>query len=457
MASTTYGSTPGVQVTVRGAAITGVVVGREQKLVIFGQGDTTAGNASPDDPVEINSGSEADNQFGESSRLSVALRDAIANGANSDDGFLYGVAPTETSVTDEDITSGGDAVDSSSGSQIANAPLVEDTSGITFEDDTGTELDVEFHYETGTDLTSKSPGTDTAFVNKFTGDWVADTSDNYTISYSYLEWQQALDSADGVLNEKESGIYATLCEDVDVTSMLSTKVDNLRDPDFKLVRGIAGAQPNATATGSETNLDDGDAKIDVSTYSDTVDSDAMFLAGPVRKVDKISTVLGAIGGVFAGHDLTDPVYKEPLQGVEVEQRMVKADRSNLKNNHQVIPVQNEGDVRLSSNVSTSTETDWERDFHRRRIVDQMILVAKEIGDTVEGELNNEDTQVDARSAILSEIEGFVADGLLEPSSREETNYFVNVSEPGTDEVALEMGITPEGVVKTVTVDIDVEA
>jgi hypothetical protein len=295
------------------------------------------------------------------------------------------------------------------------------------------------------------------FINPFTGEWVADTADNYDISYDYPEWSNALDAADGVLNEKETGVYCTLSEAEGVASTLSSKVNALRDPDYKLVRGIAGTQPNVDADGTEEFLDADDPKIDVSNYSDGIDNDSMFLIAPARQEDTKDTLLGAVAGQFAGHALTNTVYKETLTDVTPAQRLVKSDRDDLRDTHQVIGVEREGSIRLHANTSTSTDADWERDFHRRRIVDQMVLVVKEVGDTIEGDLNDEDTQTAARAEILDQIESFVSDGLLEPNTEDEQNYYVTISEPNADEVKIEFGITPEGVVKTVSATIEVEA
>lgn len=444
--STTYGSTPGVEVTVRGVAITGVTVGREQKLVVFGNGDTTTGSASPGEPVEVTDGTDADTQFGEGSELANGLRDAIRNGANARDEYVYGVSPTVTEVTAESVAGGTGT--------LSNTPILEDTEAITVMDTSqSTELSIVFDY--GDTIDTPSDGE--VAIDPLSGNVVDPNDNDLEVDYEYLEWKDALDSADGVLNEKEVGIYATLSESEDVASLLETKVDELRDPHYKLVKGISGAQPNADADGSETNLSAGDPKIDAETYTDEIDNDMVFLPASVRKADTTETIIGAIAGTFAGHDLTDPVYKTALEDVEPAQRLGKEDRDTLREEHQVIPVSREGETRLHGNISTSTETDWTRDFHRVRIVDQTILIAKEIGDNLEGDINNEDARTAARGEIEGQIENLVDDGLLEPNEGDSESHFVSINEAGTDDVAINMGITPEGVVKTVKATIDVEA
>lgn len=449
--STTYGSLPGVEITVRGVAITGIIVGREQKLVVFGNGDTTNGEASNGSLTQVNGRADADTKFGSGTELADNLRHAIDNGAKtvSDGGdhLLYAVAPTETAVTAEQVTQSA---------TLANAPIVEDPSLVTVTDTTSGDLDVEFRHSSPPSTPSAA---DTAYINPHSGEIEADAAadGSYEVDYTYLEWSNAFDAADGALNEKETGIYAALTEAESVVSDLVTKINNLRDPSFKLVRGLAGAQPNASADGSEENLAAGDAKLDVSTYSDNIDDDSMYLLGPSRDDGTTDSLIGAAAGVFAGHELDNPVYKEGLSGVTPSQRLNKSDRDTLRDQHQVIAVSRESSVELHSNTSTSTKTDWERDFHRVRIVDQTILIAKEVGDNIEGDLNDPNTQATAKAEVSGQIENLINDGLLEPNNPDSESWYVDVIEPSQDEVAIEMGIKPEGVVKNVDVVIDVEA
>lgn len=445
--ATTYGSTPGVEVTVRGVAITGVVIGQDQYTVLFGRGDTDEGTADQNTPVEVNTQSQANQLFGTDSHLAQGLRQAIANGANASDGLLYGVSPTETEVTGETVPGGNGT--------LANSPIVEDTSVITVTNTSDdSTVNVNFVYEDAPDTADDGA----VNINPHTGEVVDDGSGiDLDIDYRHLDWQSALNSADNVLNEKETGIYACLSDAESVASQLSEKVRELRDLPFKMVRGIAGAEPNATADGSETGLNVGDAKINVDTYTDDVDNLAMYLIGPSRiSHNEPTTLIGAVAGLFSGHELTNPVYKESLNGVEPLQILNRFDRNALRDESQVIPLENEGEVRLYSNTSTDTSEEWKTDFHRVRIADQVTLIAKEIGDNIEGDLNNINTQTSARGEILGELEDLVADGLLEPNSEDDQNYYVQFVEPSPDEIAIDMGFTPVGVVKTVTVNIGVD-
>lgn len=443
----TYDATPGTKVILEAGSIQGIEVGEEEKLVIFGRGDTTNGNAQTNDPTAITSTGDAENDFGDDSELTRSLKDAIGNGANT--GYLYGVGVARTSVTDEDITGGGDAADSSAGSKIGNVPIVEDTAEITVEDDQANALNVEFHYVTGTDLTNLTPGADTIFINPFTGEWVADAADNYNIDYKYEDWSTAFDSADMVLNEGESGVYVALTESEDVASTLYSKAMALRDPDYKMVKAFAGAQPNDDSSESPPT-----PIFDTANYSDALDSLAGFAVAPARQDDSTDTVLGAIGGLAAGNSLQNPIYNEPITDVDLETgkndegRLTHADRSNLRDAY-VMPLKYEGSITVDGTLSTDETELWEVDFQTLRVIDRCTLIVREIGQAIRGQLDNEGTGEIAAEEAQAQLEELANDGLLKQNTSDETNLYVREDESTSQgTVALEMGVTPIQAVET---------
>lgn len=450
----TFGSFPGVQITTTGGGISGVQVGDQEKLLIFGDADTSAGSASVNEPTTIGGRADADNKFGSNSQLSDAMKEALANGAEID--LLYGVALETQTATDEDVTGGGDAADHSTGSRISNSPIREDTQAITFEDDTGTVLDVAFKYETNlddtsTDFTSLNPGTDTVFINPITGEWIADTADNYSITYDYNDWTTAFE-ADAVTNQVEEGetaIFAALTESEDVASTLSSTVTTFRN-NYQMALGLAGARPGKTGS-------DGGAEMDPSNYTDAISNDAMFLIGPARRSGTHHTIIGGVGGMMAGHTIENPIYNDVLQGyTNLEQKLTGSEAQNLRD-EKVIPVRQSGTIRVKDNLSTSDETDWERDFWRRRIVDRVILLTKQVGDATVGAINDERTRRSAETRLFAEIAELVNDRLLQPNTQTETNYFVDVyaDETNADEVNIDVGITPYGIAKRIDTSITI--
>lgn len=441
-----FGDFPGVKLTTEGGTITSIEVGEEEKLVLFGEADLGVGSASANDPTQIAARREADTKFGSGSELADAMRESLANGANIE--LLYGVAVDTTTVSGENFTS-------SSGT-LANNPIVEDASTITVtQDPGGTAVDftVSFAYESP----PSNPGNsdDTVYINPHTGEWVADPStatDDYDFDYDYQDWSSAFDAADTVVEEGETGIYVALSESSDVASTLDTKVQELR-PDYQMVVGFSAAEPN------QTGADDG-AEYDTANYTDSIDSDDYFLFAPVRLDSSTQTILGGIGGLFSSSSLTQPVFNDQVLGFndsELEQRFTKTNEDEMRE-EEVIPVRQAGSIRVKDNLSTSTETDWERDYWRRRIVDRVVLIVKGIGDNTVGAINDERTRAAAERSIRTELESLANDRVLKPNTDEETNFFVDVYESTTndDQVNIDVGVTPQGIVKqieaTVTID-----
>jgi len=222
---------------------------------------------------------------------------------------------------------------------------------------------------------------------------------------------------------------------------------------FKMVRGLAGAQPNTNS--SETPPDAG---FDTGSYSDALDDDAQFVHAPTRRENSVRLVTGGVAGLFAGNGLTNPVYNDALNGYTgVEQKLTKAEANDLRDAG-VIPIRQEGSIRVADNTSTSSATDWERDFFTRRVVDQVILVAKQIGDSIIGRRNTEQTRNIAEASIRGNIENFVEDGLLRPNTDDDQRWYVDAypEQNDTNKVNIDIGVTPVGVVKIVDETITIE-
>jgi hypothetical protein len=434
----TYDQTPGTKVTIEAGSIAGVEVGEEEKLVIFGRGDTANGNAQTNSPTQVSSAGDAEAEFGDNSELTRALKDAIANGANT--GYLYGVAVANQSVT-------GEAVAGGSGT-LSNAPVVEDLSTISVQNTTDSQAadSVAFRYDSAPSAPSTA---NEAHLNPFTGEFEAGDSDDYDVDYQYHDWQSAFDSADMVLEEGESGVYVALSEAESVAADLYAKATALRDPDYKMVKAFAGAQPNANSSDSPP------APIyDSGNYSDALDALAGFAVAPARQDGTTDTVLGAIGGLAAGNALENPIYNDSLSGVDLETgqddegRLTHADRANLRSS-QVMPLKNEGSITVDGTLSTDQSELWEVDFQTLRVIDRCVLIVREIGQAVRGRLDTAGTGDIAAQEAQAQLEQLADDGLLKANASGETNLYVREDEStpqGT--VALEMGVTPIQAVET---------
>jgi len=179
---------------------------------------------------------------------------------------------------------------------------------------------------------------------------------------------------------------------------------------------------------------------------------------PTRRENGGRLVTGGVAGLFAGNGLTNPVYNDALNGYTgVEQKLTKAEANDLRDAG-VIPIRQEGSIRVADNTSTSSATDWERDFFTRRVVDQVILVAKQIGDSIIGRRNTEQTRNIAEASIRGNIENFVEDGLLRPNTDDDQRWYVDAypEQNDTNKVNIDIGVTPVGVVKIVDETITIE-
>ena len=480
MTTTTFGGFPGVRAVITPGGIAGVQVGREQKLVLFGRADTNAGSASANDPTTIATRVDARSKFGEKTELALAMEDALNNGANID--YIYGVALDETQVLgDNGRGAAGDSTKLDDGvGRLSNDPIVEDVDDITIEDGSNNEKTPVFRHESPPDASSVESGE--VAVNPHTGEIADPDGDSLTVDYKIADWQAAFDAADRVVNHNETGIYCALSDTESVAAELSTKVDELA-PTWKLIKGIAGAQPN------ETN-DFGEAGYDTENYDDGINNDRMFLAGSVRiqgQTDQQRTILGGIAGLFAGHALINPVYNDSIDGfVGVSESLSGADSDRLRTAN-VIPVNDERldggqGLRLAGNHSTSDADGWVRDFHRIRIVDQVLMIGKELGEQAVSNLMSDNLLQSLQEDYEAELTGLVNAGLLR-SSREgtltnnnledntprerveesdtgrdfdarggddaESRYFVEVNRQSRDTIAIGVGFTPVGIARKV--------
>jgi len=247
------------------------------------------------------------------------------------------------------------------------------------------------------------------------------------------------------VNEDETGLYVTLTESEDVAGTLSGKITTLRENEFKLVNGIAAAQPNATSA-------NGNASIDAASYSDVIDSDTQFLFAPTRFEGTNRTVLGGVGGLFGGAPISEPIYNDTVNtsGSLLENSLTRSEASELRDS-QVVPLRQSGAVRVKGNISTSTETDFPRDFWRRLISDRFIIIGKEVGDRIVGRVNTPETRESAERAIRTQLQSLADDQLIKDNAQDERNFNVEVSQSPTNsnEVLIDIGVTPVEIVKRI--------
>lgn len=489
--SVTYGNLPGVRATVTAGSLSRISVGYEQKLVMFGRGDAAEGNAEPNTYERVRNGVDAADKFGNDTQLAHGLEKALSNGANNS--FLYGVMAEEIAVSGEPIAGGSGT--------LANSPIVEDPSTMTITNTTtSTEMTPVYRYESVPETASLDP--DQVAINPTTGEFDSGDTDAYEVDYAYLDWDAALDAADPVVNHQEIGVYAPLSDSATVAESLAAKMDELR-PTYKLVRGVIGAQPNATSAA-------GEPIIDVDTYTDNVDNEAVYMLGPVRlsgvgeDADSYGgvyggtyggdtgpygwTILGGIAGVFAGNDITNAVVTDKVRyyGSLVQELTSAEMGTELEpdgsggtglRGKQVIPIRDdaldgEDGVTIEDNISTSTARDYSRTYHYMRVIDQGLLSGKEIGESLNGRILTQEDAVlsDTEETIIDVFRDMASKGLIEANQSngsgststgtgsgtsaasgedEEQPYSANIVKTGTNTYELNVSFKPAGVAKNV--------
>jgi len=434
--TTTFGEFPGVKVQTVGNAITGVVVGRRQKLVLFGPVESSAfdGTATYNEPFTFQTRRGPAKKLGDS-RLAEACTQAFSNGVPVD---LVRAVPVEpVSVTGETVTGVSEF-------DLENAPL--DPTSVSITDTVeSVDLTVSVSHDDGTASgasLSQPSGTDEAVFDPNTGAVAADTSSDYSIDYVYYDFETAINASTDLVEVGETGVLGAVTDSHQVATTLAGTVNTMR-ADYRMVSGVSGAQPNASGDSLDV------PEIDPSLYENPIDNDAMFLAGPVRTGPAgDGYAVGAVAGQMAGAALEESIYNASLGGVsDLTQRLTPAELDTFAGNR-VLPLEQRGPVRVIRNQSTSSETNYPRDFFVRRIVDQTVLIARQIGDSIVGRINDEDTRDTAENQVRAELEGLAGSGLIEPNG-DEQNFFVDFFEQGPSQVGVELGITPNGIVKRV--------
>jgi hypothetical protein len=528
---TRFGSHPGVLIDTYGTPVSGVTIGEEEKYLLFGEGNVAEGDASVGEAVKAETSRSIDREFGSDTQLSNGIRKARENSANPN--FTHGVvvrsnwsenesfsstasgtlanaplfgldkngddvdsyvrfydkdndvelntnfvddsgttvsSPANSDTVNIGVTSGNWEADASSdyevtyqyfenetggGSQsgtLASAPLIEDKDRIRVFDTTGaflegTELTVEYSYD---DSVTAPSDADTIRINPVTGEWYADAvaTDTYQFYYVSKDFENTFDDVDGTIQEEETGLYAPITRSNAVSASLDTKVNDLREK-YKLVQGVTAFQPNDT-TDDEKPIYDVEGNL-----SNNIDNDAVYRFAPSDN-DSFESVLPAISGSMVGADITEPVYNDRIQGVDTLAQQLSIDeREILRNEHRVIPLKETNDISIEGNISTSTATDYARTFFVRRIVDRVILLSKVLGDEIIGSKNTEGSRRDLEDTITEALEDLVADKVLQANG-DERNWYVEVTETSFNEVSVEVGVTPVGVIKRIDQEIIID-
>ena len=414
---------PSDQITVRSGGTVAISAAFETTLGLVGSMDTANGSASPGDVVTVESTSDADTQFGADSELAQQCALAFANNV----GTIYAVGVTETNTTES-------FAGASSGT-LGNVPAFDPnvtTHDITAQDTVeSTSVTVNIVYDTGSDISTPADA-NSINLNPVTGEWEADESSDYDITYDYGDYGSAISS----VAKKVPRFISVLTENTTVANTLLTEI-NTYDPDFDFMHGIVGAMPEVGA----------------SSYTDAYDDRRLIVVAPSRAyTDSANTnearTLGAVGGKQAGKALGDSTTYEALNGfADLKTKYTNSELGTLIDN-QVYPLRQSGAIQVVKDMTTSTDAKFER-IYASEIVDEATQISHNISQSFVGELNTPENRTALAESHRSSYTEFEEDNLLD-------DHFVAVSVGANDdEVDLDIGLDVVGIMDLIDVTITV--
>jgi len=308
-------------------------------VAIVGGYDAANGSATAGESTTILGLSDADEQFGSNSELARATAAAITNGAST----VYGVPVPETQTT-ETFTS---STSGTLGNTPAFDPRVQPEHEITAQDSVdGITVTVNEVY--GTPTTPSN--TNTINVNPVTGEWAADSSSDYDITYTYGDYTSAIQTA-----VDQPVRYVLVGTENDSVKLTLNQELNEAERNFRLLRGVVGATPDIQSG-------------EVSDYTPVEQDWRMIEVAPARGTGADGTLRTcfAVGGLMAGQpvDVTGSITYDQVNGFS--DLNVNYAPTTAAAFEQVTALTDEFDV--AEGITTSSELSF-RDIYKVEIVD----------------------------------------------------------------------------------------
>jgi hypothetical protein len=231
MTTQTYNALEG-QLSVRGAATSTRTAASNAVALVGGyDSDNAASEVTAGEETFIENPSTAEETFGDS-EIPIAAQTAAANGV----GTIYGIPVPETETTE--------SFGSSSTGSVANTPLfnpnLHPDHDITITDTVNSvDLTVNVVHD---DTVAQPSESETANINPNTGEWAADASSDYDITYTYGDYATSIQTA----VDLPVRYVVALTEDAGVKSTLVTELSDVAN-DFDFKRGVVGAKPEIGA------------------------------------------------------------------------------------------------------------------------------------------------------------------------------------------------------------------
>ncbi|WP_226041171.1 DUF2586 family protein [Natrinema sp. DC36] len=421
----TYGNTdiPSARVTVRSGGTIAISAAFSNTAGLVGVMDTDNGEATTGETISINSSSDAETQFGETSELTEQVKLAFGN----DTSTVYACPVSETEETET-----FDTVSSGTFSNVpALDPTVQPNHEITAQDTTeGASVTVNIVREEGEDIASPTDA-NTINLNPNTGEWEADESSTYEITYTHGSYNEAIR---GVVSKvpRQVGVCT---ENNQIVGELGTQLSDYAN-DFGFMHGAFGLNP----------------EVDSATYTNSYDDRRLIAIAPSRAYldaanENMVRTVGAVVGKQASKDLGDSTTYETVAGfADLHTKYTNSELGTLID-EQVLTLRQGGGIKIVKDMTTSTDPRFERIF-ASEITDEATEISHQISQGYVGEANtltNQKSLGESHDSSYSEMED---DALLD-------NFDVGVSEGGDNQVDLDIALDIVDVIDTVDVTITV--
>lgn len=437
----TYGTTsiPSDTHTVQAGGTVAVSAAFDRTVGVIGGMDTATGTATPGDVVTVVSPSDAQDKFGDGSELHEAIKLIYNNGAS--EVFALPVAETTTTESFAATASG----------VLANVPAMDpnihDEHTITAQDTVAaTTVTVNIDYATPPAAPTDA---DTMNLNPVTGEWAADESSDYDITYDYGDYSQT-EMAE--LVAKSPRMVVVLTENESVVNNAVAEV-NSAAVNYDFMHVVAGAAPVPAAGSTPTATEASDY---ASNYTDGLDEERVSLIAPSRAfIDDAETdqhrTMSGIGGYLAALQLGLSSTNDSVGGYTgLRTDFSVTDASNLIDS-QVMPLLDYPPVTIVKDMDTSTTPKFER-VYVMQIVDEVTELSHDISRVFIGEQNTVENQNQLDRSHRNMLGALETDSppLLEDSTVSVTE---NASNP--DQVDIELGLQVVGVMDTISVTLTV--
>lgn len=403
-----YGTTaiPGDSYSVIQGGTINVGAAFERSVGLVGGMDTANGTATPGETVEVSSTADAIEKFGDGSELHRQVSLAFNNGAVT----VYAYPVTETTGETESFSS----TQSGTLSNIPFNPEIQAEHEITAQDTTeGQEADVNIVYE---DAPSAPTTSNTINLNPVTGEWQADASSSYDITYDYGDYGTA--AIDGILDEEPRRVALLRETSSDITSLateLTARADN-----FVFGGGVGGAVPFEDPSNPST-----------SGYTDSIDEERISLvASPYGYIDAAETDMqrttGAVAAELVSLPLGESATNNSLSGFTGLRTDLTPSQAGDLIDEQVLPLIDYPPVTIVKDMTTSTTQKFERAYVMD-VVDEATEVSHRINRQFVGEQNTSQNRNQLARSHKNSYKGFTTS-----TPRLLDDYAVRVEEDSVD-------------------------